>query len=96
MDIVLSQWIALILILVRIVISISNHRHVMIPATVKYKLYGYMAFLPLAKTHLLCFWQFGFITDYDRVVDDILQVENKILPIVQKLTKTHPQRLYFC
>ncbi len=24
--------------------------------------YGYMAFLPLAKTHTLCFWQCGFIT----------------------------------
>ncbi len=23
---------------------------------------GYMAFLPIAKTHPLCFWQFGFIT----------------------------------
>ena len=58
-----------------------------------------MAFLPLAKTHLLCFWQFGFITDYDRVVDDILQVENKILPIVHlilKLTKIHPLCNTFC
>ncbi len=82
MDIVLSQWVALILILVRIVVSISNQRHIMILATVKYKLCGYMAFLPLAKTHLLCFWQFGFITDYDRVVGVILPVENEKLLIV--------------
>ncbi len=29
-------------------------------------LIGYMAFLPLAKTHPLCFWQFGFIAEFDK------------------------------